>query len=152
MDVVKFIKESKRLCAFFEDCGGCPLFEKHLGCIIKPHVKADCEKIENIVKKWSAENPKKTRQSEFLKMFPNANIDVNGALVIAPCHVNTKFESEICGVGKCENCKKKYWLAEVDVANTNLINREEVIKVIDKHTNEDGALDEDISVILEEIS
>ena len=52
----------------------------------------------------------------------------------------------------CSECKKEYWLAEVDEANTNLINREDVIRVVDKHTNEDGMLDEDISVILEEIS
>ena len=33
----------------------------------------------------------------------------------------------------------------------DLISREAVIEVVDRHTREDGTLDEDISVILEEV-
>lgn len=33
----------------------------------------------------------------------------------------------------------------------NLISRDEVIKAVDRHTKEDGTLDDDISVILEEV-
>lgn len=35
--------------------------------------------------------------------------------------------------------------------NGDLISREAVIKAVDRHTREDGTLDEDISVILEEV-
>lgn len=35
--------------------------------------------------------------------------------------------------------------------NDDLISRESVIKAVDRHTREDGTLDEDISVILEEV-
>ena len=35
--------------------------------------------------------------------------------------------------------------------NDDLISREAVIKAVDRHTREDGTLDEDISVILEEV-
>ena len=34
----------------------------------------------------------------------------------------------------------------------NLISRKAVIEVVDRHTRDDGALDDDISVILEEVS
>lgn len=35
--------------------------------------------------------------------------------------------------------------------NDDLISRESVIKAVDRHTREDGTLDEDISVIMEEV-
>ena len=35
--------------------------------------------------------------------------------------------------------------------NDDLISRKAVIEVVDKHTREDGTLDDDISVILEEV-
>ena len=116
MDAVKFLKEKERMCNKCSACSRCPVCKENNG------FNMDCEDlaIENpkefvaIIEKWSAEHPVKTRQSEFLKMFPDASIGVNGALVIAPCNVNTKFESEICGIGKCEDCKKEYWLAEVE--------------------------------------
>ena len=34
---------------------------------------------------------------------------------------------------------------------SDLISRDKVIKVVDKHTKDDGTLDDDISVILEEV-
>ena len=40
---------------------------------------------------------------------------------------------------------------ESEFCNKGLISRDDVIKAIDKHTTEDGKLDEDISVILEEV-
>lgn len=38
-----------------------------------------------------------------------------------------------------------------EFCNKGLIRRYDVIKAVDKHTTEDGKLDEDISVILEEV-
>lgn len=35
--------------------------------------------------------------------------------------------------------------------SNDLISRDEVIKAVDRHTKEDGTLDDDISVILEEV-
>lgn len=35
--------------------------------------------------------------------------------------------------------------------NDDLISRKAVIKAVDRHTREDGTLDEDISIILEEV-
>lgn len=62
------------------------------------------------VEQWAKDHPVKTRQSEFLKMFPNAAID-DGVLCISPC----KIEKDIvCVNGKsCNECCREYWLAEV---------------------------------------
>ena len=77
-------------------------------------VKEEPEKYVAIVEKWSAEHPVKTRQSEFLKLFPNANLK-EGVLSICPrkISVNSVTEDE-CGELGCSDCEKKYWLAEVE--------------------------------------
>lgn len=115
MDAVMFVKEWKRMCRSSKTCLSCSIGKSAgVSTVCSNVVKKEPEKYVAIVEKWSAEHPIKTRQSEFLKMFPDASIGVNGALVIAPCNVNTKFESEICAIDKCEDCKKEYWLAEVE--------------------------------------
>jgi hypothetical protein len=66
----------------------------------------------DIVIKWAKDHHVKTRQSEFLKMFPNAPIDEDdGILCIRPCNVD---ESIGCTNEKgCDGCRRKYWLTEV---------------------------------------
>jgi hypothetical protein len=58
--------------------------------------------------------PVKTRQSEFLKAFPNAPIDKgNGVLFVDPCTVDsTQKGNKYCSIS-CTTCRKNYWLAEV---------------------------------------
>lgn len=121
MDAIKYFKEAVRMCKSSSGCENClfnkgfdehPIFPCRSSLSCKERVAI--EKCVSIVEKWSAENPIKTRQSEFLKMFPNASIGVNGAITICPCHIDAKFETEICGISKCEDCKKEYWLAEVE--------------------------------------
>ena len=66
------------------------------------------------VERWTAEHPIKTRQSEFLKLFPGANIDeTNGCLALNPCNIYEKIGEE-CAGRKCYECKKAFWLAEVE--------------------------------------
>ena len=60
------------------------------------------------------QKPVKTRQSEFLKMFPDAKIGNNGILVFLPCEMD-KTQKEQCDEHKeCQDCCKKYWLSEVE--------------------------------------
>jgi hypothetical protein len=71
-----------------------------------------------IVEKWSKEHPLKTRQSEFLKMFPRASMASNGTIDFCPnsfdeefaCPEKGKFDHSEC---ECPDCRKKYWLEEV---------------------------------------
>ena len=71
------------------------------------------EKSVQIVEQWAKEHPIKTRQSEFLRMFPNAMInESDGVLCITPCKIEGK--SIGCQNGKsCGECRREYWLTEV---------------------------------------
>jgi hypothetical protein len=73
------------------------------------------------LEKWSKEHPIKTRQSEFLKMFPNARIESDGMPSICPivvdkrCH-NKDDDALFCLVRdeeECRKCRRDYWLQEV---------------------------------------
>lgn len=155
MDAVEFLKKQDRMCKQFNLCVDCPVYEGNNGHNMPcgDFMNKYPEEFVPIVEKWSKEHPVKTRQSEFLKMFPRADITVSGVIKICPNAVEMGYvDMKDCNFSNCLECQKAYWLAEVEKPNTNLINREDVIRVVDKHTNEDGMLDEDISVILEEIS
>lgn len=114
MDAVEFLKEKERMCNKCSACLGCPVDQKNNGFYM------DCEdlEIENpeefvaIVERWSAKHPVKTRQSEFLRMFPNAQTLRNGALIVCPKLIDSEYEIN-CN-GSCIDCRKKYWLEEID--------------------------------------
>lgn len=71
------------------------------------------------VEQWAKGHPVKTRQSEFLKMFPNAkfpNAKTDGGVIIfCPRGFLPKGEAEAyCEKhDECIECCKDYWLAEV---------------------------------------
>lgn len=64
------------------------------------------------VERLATAHPVKTRQSEFLKLFPNAQTD-SGCLNACPMDVfgNTGID---CNKRTCFECKKEFWLAEVE--------------------------------------
>lgn len=66
MDAVKFFKEAKRMCRVI-NCEECPFGGEECGFISADNI----EEVIKEVEKWAEEHPVKTRQSEFLKMFPN---------------------------------------------------------------------------------
>ena len=112
MDAVEFLKEKERMCNKCSACSGCPVCKENNG------FNMDCEdlaiekpeELVAIVERWSAEHPKKTRQSRFLEVFPNAKIE-EGCLLICPIHCD---KNEKCGDVRCSECRKKYWLSEID--------------------------------------
>ena len=112
MDAVEFLKNKERMCREFESCSKCPADDQNNGL----YMTCDCLETEKpeefvaIVEKWSAEHPVNTRQSEFLKMFPNAKIK-RGGVDICPCRVDTNMK---CPVVDCNDCRKEYWLEEID--------------------------------------
>lgn len=109
MDAVKYVKTLHRLCKSQDGCSECVL-ESEDGCIAAAN-RYDKNAVP-IVKQWAKEHPTKTRQSEFLKLFPNAEIDEDdGILCIKPCAIDKRIG---CTNGKgCDGCFRKYWLAEV---------------------------------------
>lgn len=60
--------------------------------------------------------PKKTRQSEFLKLFPNASVTHSGLLGVKPCTFEGRnFIKQKCdSYATCLDCQKDYWFQEVE--------------------------------------
>lgn len=112
MDAVKYLKERKRMCDSYNNmCDGCG-FGKIPKC---NHTEEDNpEKAVEIVEKWSAEHPMKMRQSEFLKMFPNAPLRENGSIAICPLDVDRDAKCSHKQGARCPDCQKEYWIAEVE--------------------------------------
>lgn len=115
MDAVEYLKVKTRMCDSLKECGDCPLDKinntDNINCFDRHYE----EEAVAIVEKWSAEHPKKTRQSEFLKMFPRVRTSDDGVIYMDPCDVDTSYENENgCGNITCRDYKEKYWLAEVD--------------------------------------
>lgn len=112
MDAVKFIMTVIRICKN-QGCAKCPVCKEGM-CMVVSSGNSSESIVETIskVEQWAKDHPVKTRQSEFLKMFPNAVIDEDdGILCIKPCAID---ESIGCTNGKgCDGCRRKYWLTEV---------------------------------------
>lgn len=84
---MKFFEERERMClAHPVACKGCPLSEKFIGICLVWCVKHPEEAIA-VVEQWANEHPRQTRQSEFLKHYPNARLDNNGVVDIPPCRM-----------------------------------------------------------------
>ena len=125
MDAVEFLKEAKRYCEWCKNttqdgkkrlCDAC-YFEK-LNNIFNLHSMAYCKFVE-IVEQWAKEHPVKTRQSEFLKQWPDAEIGDDGLLSIAPCQLNVELlqcesQDDCEERGACGKCRCDFWLKEVE--------------------------------------
>lgn len=78
----------------------------------------DPEKMVAIVEQRAAEHPTKTRQSVFLGLFPEAALAKDGVLTICPNTFSPVYKDERgrCKLpyAECDNCRRKFWLAEVE--------------------------------------
>ena len=107
MDAVKYLKEIARMCAEYALCNGCPAGRG----VCKTMEEQEPEKIVAIVEEWAKEHPVETRQSGFLKEFPNAIRTTYGAIGICPQYVDQDIK---CGETGCADCKEKYWSEEIE--------------------------------------
>lgn len=118
MDAVEYFKEATRMCNSVKNCPDCPFNEFIMafpcGTTKEYSDIRSLEEAIKIVEKWSAEHPKKTRQSEFLKMFPNARLDEDGKLPLNPCNVDSRYMPKRGCVIACNDCRKEYWSEEVE--------------------------------------
>lgn len=111
MDAVEYLKTLCRMCN--AGCRECE-YGKRSGfdpCMVwrKSHPEAAV----SIAEKWAAEHPAKTRQSEFLKHYPGARISAHGCLNVCPMNVFSDTGIN-CNAQPCFECKKAFWLAEVE--------------------------------------
>lgn len=116
MDAVKFIKERDRMCKSFGDgCTGCPASnacKNELCCAFDQASTLDAAAQVAIVEKWSASHPRKTRQSEFLNLFPDADLST-GTVNVCP---NSLYAGK-CDCARYQNClycKREFWSQEVE--------------------------------------
>lgn len=123
MDVLEYEKARIRMCRTMilkeGGCEACPLFnglKRRCGFAASIAENMDENAIRkniDIVIKWAKDHHVKTRQSEFLKMFPNAQIDTYGALTIRPCSIEKGLCSKCTTLSHCVDCRREYWLTEV---------------------------------------
>ena len=114
MDAVEYVKQRERMCDYYSDCDKCPAKE-----VIRCANITKISQMVPIVEKWAKEHSIKTRQSEFLKMWPDAEIGDDGLLSIAPCQLNVKLiqceSQEDCeNRGVCDKCRRDFWLKEIE--------------------------------------
>lgn len=113
MDAVEFLKQFNRMCKTYNDdgCKECPAYRYRCG----EEFDEQEEDGVSIVEQWAKEHPVKTRQSEFLKMYPDAVLDNNGILFIPPCQTDkTRISNDgKCPFEHCIECRRDFWLKEV---------------------------------------
>lgn len=103
MDAVTFLEEWKRM---HKNGRSVPALDAN--------IDFNSEKVVKIVEEWSAEHPRKTRQSEFLKHYPKADILNNGVVSVCPKLIEGYNPSAGCCVIDCYDCKTEYWTQEVE--------------------------------------
>lgn len=113
MDAVEFLKAKNQMCISVQTCSKCLLDEINNTNNINCFDEGFEEKAVAIVEKWAKEHPIKTRQSEFLKLFPNAVIR-DSCVDIKPCEVDAEFECPDRNTVSCGECKQRYWNEEVE--------------------------------------
>lgn len=111
MEAVEFYKQFARYCSS-SYCGACTIVES---CKTKSKDGRDAEKIVRTIEQWSKDHPVKTRQSEFLKQFPNADLTR-----LLPCHIEKDKRPMRCAKYaylsascRCYRCRDDYWNEEV---------------------------------------
>lgn len=116
MDAVKYVKTARRLCESHSDCDTCKLYGND-GCMFS-FMEKEPEKAVQIVEQWAKDHPVKTRQSEFLKIFPNANL--KNITRLLPCSIDSNMNPLRCAkydylsiTCRCDTCRNDYWNEEV---------------------------------------
>lgn len=119
MDALEFFKARKRMCEATK-CASCKLCYMQGGCSIAPENEEidACEEAIAIVEQWVAEHPIKTRQSEFLKQYPETRIGDDGVLQIYPCSISASHRNargNCATMGReCLDCRREFWMQEVE--------------------------------------
>lgn len=121
MDALDFLRERRRMCNAQDNCGTCPIgivcddyFLNH------NYSKEKANGMVSTVEQWAKEHPVKTRQSEFLEQYPEASISKDGTIAICPLAISTAYMTKdgVCVIrtDTCADCRRKFWLAEVEDA------------------------------------
>ena len=110
------IKDFARMCnKNSAKCAECPLAlannGKRVFCI--DLLRKSPDEANEIIIKWCEEHPVKTRQTEFLKMFPNVELVDGGTINICPHTTDSQYGAN-CNVLTCKECRRNYWSEELE--------------------------------------
>ena len=113
MDAVEYLKALGRLGNNYLCGDNCPLIDSCDDESDDGYVR----KVQ-IVEQWAKEHPAKTRQSEFLKQWPDAEVGDDGYPSVAPCQlykdIEEKDENGVCCKNcGCAECRRDFWLKEI---------------------------------------
>ena len=110
MDEKATIYDYARMCkTYHTNCPDCPMRDEVCTFCIMDNTQVD--KANEIILNWCKTHPVKTRQSEFLKHYPNARMS-DGVIDICPQNFDTDF---ICTDEMvCKDCLKGYWSEEIE--------------------------------------
>lgn len=103
MDAVKFLQERSRMYESGAATPGIGLEDDY-----------DPASAVKVVEEWASAHPRKTRQSVFLKQYPNAVLDKDGVLRICPSFVGGDVSEKyrcLCSTD-CGACRREFWMHE----------------------------------------
>lgn len=114
MDAVEYVKQRNRMCDYYVSCSECPVGQYKVCASI-----VGIPKLIPIVEQWAKEHPVKTRQGEFLKMFPEASMLNDEYLNICPAQISSECRDRETGGCydpgmDCGKCKHDFWLKEIE--------------------------------------
>ena len=111
MDALEFIKAIKQMLSAGAN-------DSTVQKYISAYKKNDCEGMVKAAEQWAAAHPAKTRQSVFLEQYPEARLMQDGVLSICPIAISSAYRGEDGSCAnpseKCDDCRRKFWLAEVE--------------------------------------
>ena len=107
MDAVKFLQERSRM---------------YMSGAATPSIglEDDYDPVSavEIVEKWAAAHPHKTRQSVFLEQYPEAIVGEDGVLKVCPSPIFGVARSAYNGCVRpnstCSDCRREFWMQEVE--------------------------------------
>lgn len=128
MDAVEFLREKERMCKSFNDncknkdgnnfCCGLRYEADKSGESCEEYINSNPAEAVEIVERWSKDHPRKTRQSELLKLFPRTGLGDDGLVGFCPEDMDSEFACPRKERGPyapdCGDCRKKYWLEEAE--------------------------------------
>ena len=118
MDAVEFFKTVNRLCEN-QSCRECPVCKEGV-CMVMNMVRFDDDSIKSIektiskVEQWAKDHPIKTRRSEFLKKFPNAQmVNIERTFCVAHFDSTKVCKETNLSEEQCIACRYRFWNEEV---------------------------------------
>lgn len=123
MDALEYEKAHIRMCQTMilkkGGCEACPLYSvlaRKCGFAESVISNPDIDTIKNNVDrviKWAKDHPVKTRQSEFMKMFPNAQmVNIERTFCIAHFDSTKVCKESNPSNEKCIACRYRFWNEE----------------------------------------